>query len=464
MRVESKPRVALATCLALAAALSLPVDAAARETGTAEAGDPDGAASRLDGDLAKWPTVTVALENATANDALAAVAARVGLDYVAPAAGPGGDVRMTLSMKRRPGREALETILEVAGMRASIRGGMLVVSAEPAVPPAETAASQAAAQVESSEPVPQPAPAAAPQAFPQAAATPEPPAQPDDDDQGRRRRRHDGKRRELVRFGEPLRVEAGEVVDQAVAVGGPLTIAGTVLEDAVCVGGPVTLEPTAVVEGDVVSVGGSVDVQPGATVHGDRVGIGGPMGGIVGRIVSGGGANDVPIWLFVVLGVVSALVKAAVVLLIGLLVISFLPERYARVRDQLVRRPGRSALAGLIMALAIVPLCILLAVTVIGIPLIPIAGLFLFLLMVLGGTAFASWLGDKLPIFRGRKSQFGALALGTAVVFLVGLIPVVGGIAVAAVSFVSAGAALLSKLGAPPKGAPESGAGAPAAV
>lgn len=458
MRVESKPRVALATCLALAAALSLPVDAAARETGTAEAGDPDGAASRLDGDLAKWPTVTVALENATANDALAAVAAKVGLDYVAPAAGPGGDVRMTLSMKRRPGREALETILEVAGMRASIRGGMLVVSAEPAEPPAE----QAAAQVES-EPVPQPAPAAAPQAFPQAAATPEPPAQPDDD-QGRHRRRHDGKRRELVRFGEPLRVEAGEVVDQAVAVGGPLTIAGTVLEDAVCVGGPVTLEPTAVVEGDVVSVGGSVDVQPGATIHGDRVGIGGPMGGIVGRIVSGGAANDVPIWLFAILGVVSALVRAAVILLIGLLVISFLPERCERVRDHLVRRPGRSALAGLIMALAVVPLCILLAVTVIGIPLIPIAGLFLFLLMVLGGTAFASWLGDKLPIFRGRKSQFGALALGTAVVFLVSLIPVVGGIAVAAVSFVSAGAALLSKLGAPPKGAPANGASAPAAV
>jgi len=449
MRTDSQARVALATCLVLAAVLSLPLGAAAQEAEAIANTDPSGATPRLDGDLAVWPAVTVSLKNATANEALSAVAWKLRLDFVAPSAGAGGDRRLTLSMKRRPGREALETILEVAGMRASIRGGMLVVSEEAAPEPVP-------------QPQPEPAPQAAPEPAPQAA-----PAPPADDAKGHDRDRHDGKRRELVRFGEPLRVEAGEVVDQAVAIGGPLTIAGTVLEDAVCVGGPVTLEPTAVVEGDVVSVGGSVDVQPGATVGGDRVGIGGPVGGIVGKFVGGHGVDDLPVGLLVVLGIVSVLVKCAVFLLIGLLVISFLPERCARVRDHLMKRPGRSALAGLIMVLALVPLCILLAVTVIGIPLIPIAGLLMFVLMALGMTALASWLGDRLPILKGRKSQFGAFALGTAVVFLVSIIPVIGGIAVAAASFIAAGAALLTKLGSQPKDAPvepANGAGVPAVV
>jgi len=458
MRIEAQARLAIATCLALAAVLSPPLGASAQEAEAAKDTDPAAATPRLDGDLAVWPAVTVTLKNATANEALAAVAGKLRLDFVAPNAGAGGDRRLTLSMKRRPGREALETILEVAGMRASIRGGMLVIVEEPAPAPAPAV-----------QPTPEPASVVEPDVQPPPAATPNaPPEPPAANAEGEKRhghdRQHDGKRRELVRFGEPLRVEAGETVDSAVAVGGPLTIAGTVLEDAVSVGGSVTLEPTAVVEGDVVSVGGPVDVQPGATVGGDRVGIGGPVGGIVGKFVGGHGANDLPVGLFVVLGIVSVLVKCAVFLLIGLLVISFMPERYARVRDHLTNRPGRSALAGLVMALALVPLCILLAVTVIGIPLIPIAGLLMFVLMALGMTALASWLGDRLPIFKGRKSQFGAFALGTAVVFLVSLIPVIGGIAVAAASFIAAGAALVTKLGSPPKDAPANGASAPATV
>jgi hypothetical protein len=460
MRIEANPRVALATCLALAATLSLSAVATAQEAAPAAPVVPAAGGPRLEGDLAVWPTVTVSLKNATAHEALAAVAGKLRLDFVAPGGASDDDRRMTLSMRKRPGREALETILEVAGMRASIRGGMLVVLKEAAAPVPEPAAPP-------EETAPQSAPQAAPLPGPAAPPVEAAPALTPEDEKEHGHGRHDGKRRELVRFGEPLRVEAGEVVDQAVAVGGPLTIAGTVLEDAVSVGGSVTLEPTAVVEGDVVSVGGSVDVQPGAKILGDRVGVGGPVGGIVGKLVGGHGADDLPVGLFLVLGIVSALVKCAVFLLIGLLVISFMPERYARVRDHMIRRPGKSALAGLIMALAIVPLCILLAVTVIGIPLIPIAGLLMFVVMAVGMTAFASWLGDRLPIFKGRKSQFGALALGTAVVFLVGLIPLVGAIAVAAASFAAGGAALLTKLGAPPKDAPagpSNGADAPAMV
>jgi hypothetical protein len=443
MRTQSQAGAALAALVALAGLVAAPFPCGAGEAeatpapSPAAAPLPAAAPSRLEGDLPSWPVVTLTVRGATADAALAALAGKLGLDFVGASGAADDGQRLTLAMKKRPGREALETLLEVAGLRAAIRGGMLVVTPEPP-PQAPTPTAPTPAPETAAEPLPA---AEAPIAPPVSA-----PAKHD-------RKRDAGDRTELVRFGEPLRVEAGEVVDEAVAVGGPLTVAGTVRGDAVSLGGPVTLEPTARVEGDVVSMGGTVDVQPGAVVLGDRVGIGGPLESVVAQLAAGGGEAEVPAWQLVLLGIVASLVKCAVLLLVGLLVITFLPERYARVRDQLTRRPGRSALAGLVMLLAMVPLAILLAVTVIGLPLIPIAALLVFILMAVGMTAFVSWLGDRLPLFAGRKSQFGAMALGTAIVFVVGLIPVVGWLVVTVVSFVAAGAALLSKLGAPPKDA-----------
>jgi hypothetical protein len=443
-----------AVALCLAAALALPTAASAQAAEAAPAATDPPDAPRLEGDLERWPPVTLALKNAAPDEALAAIAGKLGLDFVSPATVDPDAPRITLALKKRPGREALATLLEVTGRRAAIRGGMLVVSADAEVDSREPERDGALRIPEifrdpapeptaAPEPAAAPPPAAAPTpASPAAAAAAEPPPNAD----------HGGKRRELVRFGEPLRVEAGEVVDEAVAFGGPLTVAGTVRGDTVAFGGPLTLEPTAVVEGDAVVFGGPLEVKPGAVVRGDRVGFGGTLGDVVGGI-AGAAGREVPPWQLAVLGIVSAFVKCAVLLLVGLLVLTFMPERYVRVREQLVRRPGRSALAGFLMMLALVPLAIVLAVTVIGIPLIPIAGLFLFVLMGVGMTAFATWLGDRLPILKGRKSQFVALALGTAVVFLVSIVPFVGAVAIAAVAFIAAGAALLSKLGAPPKDA-----------
>ena len=435
MRTEGMARIAIAICLALTAMLALAAAAAAQEAEPATTPLPTVAGTRLDGDLEKWPAVTLTLKDAAADDALAAIAGKLGLDFVSPGAAADDAPRITLALKKRPGREALETLLEVTGRRAEIRGGMLVVTEEPG---------------EIAAPDPQPAPAPAPAEavappVPEPDPAPAPPAEADADAKGSGRGRHNDGRKELVRFGEPLRVEVGDTVDEAVAFGGPLTVAGTVRGDTVAFGGPLTLEPTAVVEGDAVVFGGPLDVQPGAVVRGDRVGFGGTLGDVIGGI-AGAAGREVPPWQLAVLGIVSAFVKCAVLLLVGLLVLTFLPERYVRVREQLVRRPGRSALAGFLVLLALVPLAILLAVTVIGIPLIPIAGLLVFLLMAVGMTAFVTWLGDRLPIFSGRKSQFAAMALGTGVLFLVSIIPVVGAIAATVVSFVAAGAALVTQI------------------
>jgi hypothetical protein len=421
---------AFAACLAIATAVSFSSAALCQEApAAAKPAATSSSVSRLEGDLAQWPAVTLAFDDVPASRAVAEIAKQLGLGFVAPK-GAGEEKRIALSLEKRPGREALEAVLEIAGMHAAIRNGLLIATPEAPIP---APPSPAVAPVPSAPPVP--------------ATTPLPP----EADGGKRHRHRDKGADDLVRFGGPARVEAGQTVGDAVAMGGPLAIAGHVLGDAVAIGGPVTVEATAVVEGDLVSIGGSMDVAPEAEVRGDRVGIGGPFGSMIGKFAGGVAAHQTPMWQLALLDAAACFVKCAVLLLIGLLVITFLPDRYARVREHLTQRPGRSALAGLIMFLAIVPAIVVLAVTVVGIPLIPIAVLILVALMSVGMTAFIAWLGDRVPLFKGRKSQFGAMAIGAAVVFLVMLVPILGALLLVAASFTAAGAALMSRFGAPPK-------------
>ena len=96
-----------------------------------------------------------------------------------------------------------------------------------------------------------------------------------------------------------------------------------------------------------------------------------------------------------------------------------------------------------------------------GLPLIPVMFLFVMALLVVGLSAFLTWLGERIPIFKDRKSPVIALAIGVILFLVVSLVPVAGTVLVGAVAFFSAGAALLSRFGSEPK--PEQSAPIPAA-
>jgi hypothetical protein len=117
-----------------------------------------------------------------------------------------------------------------------------------------------------------------------------------------------------------------------------------------------------------------------------------------------------------------------------------------RVGAYLANRPGLSALGGVAILLGFVPLCVLLAVTVIGIPLIPVAVLLLVALLLFGFTVSAAWLGERLP-FLHEKTPVKTVALGGGAFVLVALIPWVGTAALILAAAFSAGATLLSRFG-----------------
>ncbi len=383
-----KPIIALVVAI-----LFLPVlaGAATSDTGRLEGRLPD-----------NTPLVSIDQTRGTVLDALGAVSKQTGWSLVVTAPESATTRPLAIQASKRPAGDVLNLILEASSLRASFADGVLRVRSD--VP----AASGVTAR-----------------------------------ERRRERGRHRGAERVVI--GQSLSVGADEVVDKAVAVGGSVTIAGHVRRDAVAVGGSVTLQPGARVEGDAVAIGGTVSVEEGASLEGDNVSLGGTIPTMIGSVTrwAVGGRPH----LRSMFGFASRLTRTVLVLAIALLIALAFPGQVTRVRAFLVSRPGLSSLAGIAVFLGFLPLCALLAVTIIGIPLIPVAVMLLVALLLFGFTVSAGWLGEKLPLLRENKTPLRAVALGGAVLVIVGLIPWIGTLVLALAALVSAGATLLSRFG-----------------
>jgi len=370
------------------------------QPGLASAATPAG--GRLEGQLPDTtPVVSVDQPRGTVLDALSAIAKETGWGLVVSAPESVTARPLTIQVSKRPAGEVLDLVLEAGSLRASFAEGVLQVRSD------ATAVSG-------------------------------------DSWWERRRERRGRHGSERVVFGRSLNVGADETVDKAVAIGGSVTIAGHVRRDAVAVGGSVTLLPGARVEGDAVAIGGAVSVPQGATLEGDNVSLAGRIPTTVGSMTRWvvGGPH-----MFSMFSFASRLARAVLLFVIALLIAVAFPGALARIEAYLVNRPGLSALGGLAILLGFVPLCILLAVTIIGIPLIPVAVMFRASLFLFGFTVSAAWLGERMPVSQKHKTPVKSVARGGAALLVVGLLPWFGTAALILAAAISAGATLLSRFG-----------------
>jgi hypothetical protein len=368
--------------------------------GLAGAATPDSGrlTGRLPDDL---PVVSIDQPRGTVLDALSTIAKQTGWSLVVAAPESATARPLTLQVSKRPAGEVLDMVLEAGSLRASFADGVLRVRPDAAVTSGNSW----------------------------------------------RERRRDRRGRygsERVVFGRSLNVGANETVDKAVAIGGSVTVAGHVRRDAVAIGGSVTLLPGAHVEGDAVAIGGAVSVPEGATLEGDNVSLGGTIPTTVGsmtRWVAGGPH------MFSRFSFGSRLMRAVLLFVIAVLIAAAFPGALTRIETYLVHRPGLSALGGVAILLGFVPLCVLLAVSIIGIPLIPVAVMLLIALLLFGFAVSAAWLGGRMPVSQEHKTPVKSVAWGGAILTLVGLVPWFGLTVLILVAAVSAGATLLSRFG-----------------
>jgi hypothetical protein len=232
-----------------------------------------------------------------------------------------------------------------------------------------------------------------------------------------------------VHIGSSIVVAEEEyVTDPVVAVGGSVTVLGRVDDDVVAVGGSVKLGPKARVRGDVTAVGGRVEQEKGAEIGGtvNEVRIGPqfdfrPWHAFDGNWFEGWSAVGDSFRL------VGTLMRVSLVVLLVMIIALIASGPVERIGDRAGREPWLSGFTGLMAQLLFIPVLVLtvviLAVSIIGIPLLVLVpfGIIAFLLAVLVGFAgvaqrIGRWaVGPHRPVFV-------ALAVGVVLVSAVALL------------------------------------------
>jgi len=212
--------------------------------------------------------------------------------------------------------------------------------------------------------------------------------------------------------GNVFLAQSGRVGGQLDAAAGNVVLEGAVGSDARLGGATVTVRPSAAVGGDLV-YSGQLDLADGATVDGQvrqsddlDVGITGPI---------------VPGWVGWAYGLLVNLLLGAVLLLV-------FPRFSGAVAARAVERPLRSAGVGLALFVGVPILLVLVAITLVGIPLSVfgalVYGLAIWLGLVYGSFSVGTWLVGLAD----ADSRWLALIAGVLVVSLADFAPVVGGL------------------------------------
>lgn len=220
--------------------------------------------------------------------------------------------------------------------------------------------------------------------------------------------------------------------DDAVTIGGNLEISGIVTGDAVCIGGTVDINGTvegdlvligsagkigsmAVVKGSYVNIGSSIDIDSGAVFSGESTNI---SIGALDRVIKlalrskyGIGEEHAHRPVLEILKIVSGFI---VIYLISLAIV-LLVRPHRRVESTLYANPFFTFLAGIGVQLLFVPAIVLLAISILGIPFIP-----LFILAVFAGLIFGAAVTVKIA-GRWLLTKMNVVDAHPALVVLAGL-------------------------------------------
>jgi uncharacterized RDD family membrane protein YckC/cytoskeletal protein CcmA (bactofilin family) len=224
----------------------------------------------------------------------------------------------------------------------------------------------------------------------------------------------------------------GDVHGGVVSIFGNTYIDGEVNEAAVSVFGDIELGPNARIDGDIAVVAGKLTRDPGAVVHGQS------------EIVAGGfpALDSVRLWIEKCLfygrplafepGLWWAWAIAFGFLAFYVAIALMFDRSVTRCVETLETQPGQSTVASILTVVLVPVLFVVLTISIIGIAVIPFAGMALIVASLFGKAVALAALGRRVTRFTGI-APFGHIAFATFVGGLIALalyvIPVIGIIA-----------------------------------
>ncbi|MBT5855053.1 hypothetical protein HOH87_00265 [bacterium] len=240
-----------------------------------------------------------------------------------------------------------------------------------------------------------------------------------------------------VKVGSDITVPVATAVDSVISVGGDVHVYGMVLEDAVSVGGDVIIYPGGNVAEDAISVGGSVINKGDSKIGGDTVTVD-PFN------------LDAETWTHTVKPIrhwgywMGGLASIAF-LVLAVLVVLFVPSPVRQIQETLLDSGVQSLVWGLFGVILVIPTTIVLAISLVGIPLIPFFWIIIFAAKLFGYVCCSGILGQQVlnKIKRPSNSMMIQIIAGLVTLWFVGLIPIVGWLLKTGVTLCGFGAVLL---------------------
>ncbi|GAC1310238.1 MAG: hypothetical protein NVSMB21_17840 [Vulcanimicrobiaceae bacterium] len=220
----------------------------------------------------------------------------------------------------------------------------------------------------------------------------------------------------------------------------------------------VTIGSGDVVRGNLDVVFGNVTCEDGATIRGSVRTFFGTFDqrdgcGVGGEVVDAFGRDSLDAYVpWPALGRGEAIAQRELVNKFGwdvVIVLAFLlfPVRARIALDRVERHPGLSAATGAVALVAALPIAVLLLLSIIGLPLVPLEIAALFAALWIGYAAVALLIGRRMYELvwpHQTPTPLVALLLGLVVITAAQTLPVVGWAVTALVGLVGLGAAVLA--------------------
>lgn len=414
-----------------------------------------------------WPEhgrkVTLSVKRMPRSQAIRELAKKAGWSVVVRSP---SDEPVELAVKNQPADKVLDLLLADGHFVADRDGDLISIAPEAPAAPAASAAPAAPASAASAPAGSSAVPSGPPAASARPTASAAPAEKSGASDTKPPRRGHD-----RVVTGSSVRIETSDVVHDLVVMGGSAEVYGKVTGDLVVIGGSARVHKGAHVYGDATTVGGSLTVDDGAQVDGDAGVVGGNLhrkgdakiGGKTSQnklniSVGDHGDHDSGSWFSrVARDVGGAMTRAALLFVFGAVLLALATRRMESLELEATSRPMRSFALGvvglLLGALAIVALC----VTIVGIPLAIIGALLAVFAGYAGVCAVLTAVGSAL-VRHKSDNVYVHLAVGCALLLVLGSIPYLGGFVTVALLFTSIGVVVATrgagifnpKNGAPP--------------
>ncbi|MEM9447419.1 MAG: hypothetical protein AAGA75_02660 [Cyanobacteria bacterium P01_E01_bin.6] len=255
-----------------------------------------------------------------------------------------------------------------------------------------------------------------------------------------------------------LPAQASPSEHDAFKIGGDLVVTDAqIVNDAFAIGGDLTVQEGANVKGDVFAVGGNVQLEENVQIEGDAFAIGGYVIRAENAVVNGSEFTFLEQFSgifqrFGVLGtlylgnVVFWLVSFVIAAIAGLLLLLLLPEHVSAIASTVHTRPFTSLIYGVGGIAALTILTVFIGGSILGAILLPLVNLVTLLTGLFGGTAIAVWLGKRLHGHK-PKAHVQHFFLGLFVLFIISLIPIIGGLLVSFITLFGFGATLFARYG-----------------